>query len=39
MIASDRDTTKNLHVSIDKNPDKNFMKAVYGMWYAGFFPW
>lgn len=30
MAATDRDRTKEVHVRVDKNPDKNFLKAVCG---------
>lgn len=34
MAVPDRDRTKEVHVSMDKSLDKNFMKAV-----CGFLPW
>lgn len=35
ITGSDRDRTKEVHVSKDKKPDKNFMKAVCGFLFVG----
>jgi hypothetical protein len=35
MAATDRDRTKEVHVSIDKNPDKNFCEGGMRVSFRG----